>query len=82
MNVTKSLPLIFFTLATALMTAYAKDNHNYGRLIFEDHFERNELQETKEEPGNGWTTSRDKNKTAKGNKQEDLRDGKMYISTL
>ena len=81
MNVTKSLPLIFFTLATALMTAYAKDNHNYGRLIFEDHFERNESQETKDEPGNGWTTSSDKNKAAKGNKQVDLRDGKMYIAT-
>ena len=29
----------------------------YGTLIFEDKFERNESQETKDEPGNGWQTN-------------------------
>ena len=81
MHITKSLPLVFFTLATALTTACAKDDHGYGQLIFEDHFERNESQETKDEPGNGWSTSSDTNKTARGNKQVDLRDGAMHIIT-
>lgn len=81
MDITKYLLLILFTLATAFTTAYAKGNHKYGELIFEDHFERNESQETKDEPGNGWTTSSDKNRAAKGGKTVDLRDGTMHIAT-
>ncbi|MCF7849248.1 MAG: hypothetical protein K9M45_10380 [Kiritimatiellales bacterium] len=48
-----------------------------GILIFEDDFERNESQETKDEVGNGWGTN--SKSRAKGNKQVDLRDGAMYI---
>jgi len=55
------------------------DEAQFGTLIFEDHFERNESQELKDEPGNEWTTSSDK--TAAGNKEVDLRDGAMYIYT-
>ncbi|MBT3482242.1 MAG: hypothetical protein HN457_12520 [Opitutales bacterium] len=53
--------------------------HDFGTLIFEDSFERVESQELKDEPGNEWTTSSDK--TAKGYKEVDLRDGHMYIYT-
>lgn len=51
----------------------------YGTLIFQDTFDRTESQELKDEPGNEWTTSSDK--TAKGYKEVDLRDGHMYIYT-
>ena len=51
----------------------------YGTLIFHDTFDRSESQELKDEPGNNWTTSSDK--TAKGYKQIDLRDGHVYIYT-
>ncbi|GEP43138.1 hypothetical protein BGE01nite_24290 [Brevifollis gellanilyticus] len=48
-----------------------------GELIFQDHFDRNESQETTDEPGSGWGTN---SKTrAKGNKQVDLKDGTMRI---
>ena len=47
-----------------------------GKLIFRDTFDRSESQEIKDEPGNNWTTSSDKN--AKGHKQIDLRDGHVY----
>ncbi|MCM2373232.1 LamG domain-containing protein [Aporhodopirellula aestuarii] len=46
-------------------------------LLFEDHFDRNESQEAKEEIGNGWASNSEKR--ANGNKQVDLRDGAMYI---
>ena len=51
----------------------------FGKLIFRDTFDRSESQEIKDEPGNNWTTSSDK--TAKGHKQIDLRDGYVYIYT-
>ena len=67
----KILFLIFlFTLSTFA-------DKKYGELIFEDKFERNESQETKDEPGNGWTTNSDSR--AKGHKQTDLRDGHIYV---
>lgn len=50
-----------------------------GRLIFEDDFQRNESQETTDEPGKGWGTN--SKSRAKGHKQVDLRDGAMYIVT-
>ncbi len=50
---------------------------DYGKVIFEDDFERSESQEVKDEPGNGWGTN--SAKRANGNKQVDLRDGAMYI---
>ena len=64
------------TLALAIITsAYAEDG---AKLIFEDKFDRNESQESKEEIGNDWTTN---SKTrAGGNKQVDLKDGAMHIT--
>ncbi|MEO2015106.1 MAG: arylsulfatase [Fuerstiella sp.] len=60
---------------------YVKRNEEYGTLIFEDHFERKESQEEKDEPGNGWTTSSDNNKSAQGSKNVDLCDGTLHIAT-
>ena len=65
------LLLIFISLSVSA--------ENYGELIFKDNFERNEANEQKEEPGNGWISN---SKTrAKGNKQLDLKDGSLYIYT-
>ena len=66
-----------FLLFTCLHLNASKQD--FGTLIFEDRFERAESQELKDEPGNEWTTSSDK--TAKGHKEVDLRDGHMYIYT-
>lgn len=50
-----------------------------GTLVFQDDFQRNESQETSDEPGGKWGTN---SKTrAKGHKQVDLRNGAMYIFT-
>ncbi len=67
---------ILIICLTSVSTAWA---HDFGTLIFEDTFDRTESQEEKDEPGNKWTTSSDK--TAKGHKEVDLRDGQMYIYT-
>ncbi|HRH94769.1 MAG TPA: hypothetical protein PLB55_02485 [Prosthecobacter sp.] len=67
---------VFLALTSLVLTA-AVSAEELGQLIFEDSFDRNESQEQKDEPGNGWGTN---SKTrAKGNKQVDLRDGAMYI---
>jgi hypothetical protein len=50
-----------------------------GTLIFQDDFQRNESQETTDEPGKGWGTN--SKSRAKGHKQVDLRDGAMSIVT-
>ena len=71
--------LVVLSFATTLAPAQEKGKHKYGELIFEDHFERNESQETKDEPGNGWTTSSDPKKN--GAKNVDLRDGTLHIAT-
>ncbi|MCH2209605.1 MAG: hypothetical protein MK132_27620, partial [Lentisphaerales bacterium] len=60
-----------------LFTVSVLADDKYGTLIFEDKFERNESQETKDEPGNGWQTN--SKSRAKGNKQTDLRDGHIYV---
>jgi hypothetical protein len=52
---------------------------HHGQLILQDDFERHESQEKTDEPGNGWNTN--SKSRAKGNKQVDLRNGAMYIST-
>ena len=57
--------------------SFSQADDKYGTLIFQDDFERNESQETKDEPGNGWTTNSDSR--AKGNKQTDLRNGHLYV---
>src|SRR5687768_11392578 len=66
----QSMMVVFAPIALA-------DNH--GELLFHDDFERSESQETTDEPGNGWGTN--SKSRAKGNKQVDLRDGAMHIST-
>lgn len=68
----KSLLLLFALFLVSAMAA-----EDLGELLFEDKFERNESQETKDEPGNGWgTNSRSR---AKGHKQVDLKQGAMRI---
>ncbi len=67
---------LLLMLVSSGLVCQAKEK---GRLIFEDDFERSESQEEKDEPGNDWTTSSEK--TAKGHKQVDLRDGYMFIYT-
>lgn len=69
--------VLLTTIAVALVGSLAATEH--GKLIFEDHFERNESQETKEELSHGWGSN--SKSRAKGNKQVDLKDGAMYIKT-
>ena len=69
----------YITLLILLVSLSINAEEKFGKLIFQDDFERSESQEEKDELGNGWTTSSDK--TAEGNKQVDLRDGHMYIYT-
>lgn len=66
--------LVASGIATSPVSAAGK-----GELIFEDRFERSESQEEKDEPGNEWTTSSEK--TAKGHKQVDLKDGVLAVDT-
>ncbi|MEN8772119.1 MAG: family 16 glycoside hydrolase [Akkermansiaceae bacterium] len=47
-------------------------------LIFQDDFERQESDDSKEEIGKGWSSN--SKKRAKGNKQVDLKDGTMHIT--
>lgn len=67
-------PLPLLAAITFCATLHGADQ---GQLLFEDHFERSESQEEKDEPGNGWGTN--SKSRAKGNKQVDLREGAMYI---
>lgn len=68
-------PLFVFS-ALVCISAMAADD--LGELLFEDHFDRNESQETKDEPGNGWGTN--SKSRAKDHKQVDLQDGAMRVS--
>ncbi len=70
---TKLVATLVLALGSGLFAA------EHGTLIFEDNFDRNESQEVKEEIGNGWGTN--SKSRAKGNKQVDLKDGAMYITT-
>ncbi len=72
----KKFTFPFLALAVSLQ---AQDQADFGELIFEDKFERQESQEVKDEPGNNWTTSSDK--TANGQKQVDLKEGAMHMHT-
>jgi len=64
------LPLLFWPLLAQAQ--------NQETLIFEDDFERQESDDTKEEIGKGWSSN--SLKRAKGNKQVDLKDGAMHIT--
>jgi len=68
----RSLLLLAFCSTLPLLAA-----EDFGTLVFSDDFERQEAQELKDEPGNGWNTS--SSWSAKGNKEVDLRDGTLHI---
>ncbi|MDE0866736.1 MAG: DUF1080 domain-containing protein [Rubripirellula sp.] len=51
---------------------------SFGPLLFHDAFERVEVDDKKEELGNGWGTN--SKSRANGNKQVDLKDGVLSIS--
>lgn len=74
----KQLYIAFIASISISLCLDASTKH-FGTLIFSDTFDRTESQELKDEPGNEWTTSSDK--TAKGYKEVDLRDGHVYIYT-
>lgn len=60
-----------------LNTAFAAPEASFSQTIFEDQFNRDEKNEGKEDPGNGWGTN---SKTrAKGEKQVFLRDNAMHV---
>ncbi len=67
--------VFFFIFTATVAPLMAVEDH--GKLLFQDDFQRNESQDTKDELGNGWNTN--SKSRAKGNKQVDLRDGAMYI---
>jgi hypothetical protein len=69
----KLLPVLALISALAA-PAFAAD---LGKVIFQDDFNRNESQETTDEPGSGWGTN--SKSRAKGDKQVDLKDGAMRI---
>ncbi|TYA74366.1 hypothetical protein [Seonamhaeicola marinus] len=69
--------LFFGWLSSSAQSGSKKTTKGYGTLIFSDAFERSESQELKDELGNNWTTSSDK--TAKGHKQVDIRNGHVHI---
>jgi hypothetical protein len=70
---TKVSAAIFTLLLTTTLCA-----EDRGKLIFEDHFDRNESQEATDEIGNGWKTN--SHSRAGGNKQVDLKEGAMHIT--
>ncbi len=69
--------LLFVLFTCGMRTPTRADDR--GTLILSDDFERNESQEAKEELSNGWGSN--SKSRAKGNKQVDLRDGAMRITT-
>ncbi len=71
---TRHLVFSFMFLLSFTSIIFAEDR---GTLIFEDDFERNESQETKDEIGKGWGSN--SRWRAAGNKQVDLKNGAMYI---
>ncbi len=73
----KQLVTTYALLLSVIFLSSSVLADNRGTLIFEDDFERNESQETKDEIGKGWK-SNSKSRAA-GNKQVDLKNGAMYI---
>lgn len=66
----KTLSNVAILLTTAVPTLA-------GEKLLEDHFERNEQDESREQLGNDWSTN--SKARAAGNKQVDLADGAMHI---
>ena len=60
-----------------LLSSVTPASTDLGELVFQDDFERSELQEERDEPGNGWATN--SGKRAQGDKQVDLKDGSMRV---
>ncbi|EMI18924.1 putative secreted protein [Rhodopirellula maiorica SM1] len=79
MKIFQTVLIALYCFSAHVFADDATAKSELGELIFEDQFERSESQELKDEPGNQWTTSSDK--TAKGHKQVDLRDGAMHVFT-
>ena len=75
MELSMKLTLSFFAMLATSVTAFAAPKEI---LLFEDQFERNESDDSKEEIGKGWKSN--SAKRAKGNKQVDLKDGAMHIT--
>ena len=71
------LVIVLMTSLQAIAQEAIESNDKERVLVFQDDFNRNESQETKDEPGNGWKTNSEKR--AAGNKQVDLKNGAMYI---
>src|ERR1044072_6367795 len=63
------LPCVLFCLFSLAPLFPGED---FGRLIFQDDFSRNESQEKTDDPGNGWATN--SKSRAKEHKQVDLSD--------
>ena len=62
----------------SLLFPFASIAEEKATLIFEDDFEREEADNSKEEIGKGWSSN--SKKRAKGNKQVDLKNGAMHIT--
>lgn len=62
---------------TALMVCQLVPKASAEEVIFEDHFDRSESDETQEQVGGGWGTN--SRTWAAGNKQVDLADGALLI---
>ncbi|MEZ6126899.1 MAG: LamG domain-containing protein [Planctomycetaceae bacterium] len=71
------LPLLSLSVACAVLMSASRADDS-AKVLFEDHFERSESTDDKEEIGMGWATN--SRSRAAGNKQVDLKDGAMYIS--
>lgn len=72
--------LNWFIFMTLIISAFATENFEIpenSTIIFEDDFNRNEQDDSKEELGKNWKTN--STKRAKGIKQADLKDGVLNI---
>lgn len=79
MKLFTKLCLSLFVSVTSLTAGEIDSIVASAKLVFEDDFERNEANESKEAIGNGWTSN--SARRAKGNKQADLVDGYLKVST-
>lgn len=71
-----NLLLTLFVIAAVPAFGFAAEKSE--SVLLDDHFERSEKDDSKEEVGNGWGTN--SKKRAKGVKQVDLVDGAMHIT--
>lgn len=70
--------ICFAALAALAVLPKLQADESFGKLLFEDSFERAEKDDSKEEIGHGWTTN--SKSRAKGNKQVDLVDGVVHLT--